>query len=139
MIAPEAATSVVTDYVDSWDRTSTSTYHLVCSATITNNDTVSRTLLISGTLAHSFPSGIAAANVIRGHLIDSGTSPTSSNYDFQHEVKTGEYTRWNWSCEKQVSLAAGASKTFYLYGWASFYTGTMYYERANLRMELIKR
>jgi hypothetical protein len=136
----EAATVIGADYVEEDDRTSTSTYHLICSASVTNDDSVARTALISGVSTMDYTiNGIANSNVIRGHMLPSTTSPTSGNFKYQHTIVSGEDRSFQWSAQEQVSVAAGATITWELWGWASSYTSTMYYRNSNLRIELIKR
>jgi hypothetical protein len=139
-IEDEAATVIGADFVAEDDRTSTSTYHLICSASVTNDDSVARTALISGvsTMDYSI-NGIADSNVIRGHMLPSTTSPTSGNFKYQHTIVSGEDRSFQWSAQEQVSVTAGATITWELWGWASSYTSTMYYRNSNLRIELIKR
>jgi hypothetical protein len=137
-LVSEAATSIASTFVAEQSTSSTNTYVGVCGAAITNNDTVSRTVLVSATLTHHFLYGIAAGNVVRGYVLPYGTTPTTSNWVYQHFAISGEDT-FEWTHQYQHTLAAGATLELTMFGYSNLFNTPMYFRNANIRLELIKR
>ena len=139
-IVPGAATKVVSatlDTADVW--TSTATNHILQSVTITNDDTVSRTVLLTGSLTYTFPGGIAAGNAIYGWCRQSTDAFAVGAADFTHTVQATDDRNWTVAFNRQYALAAGATGIYYLVGRESSFTTNVTYFGENIRAELIKR
>lgn len=141
-LADEAATrvaSLTTAGPDDW--TSTNVTHVLGGVTLTNSTGAAATVLLTGGLTWTFPNGIADGNVIWAWLRRSTDANfgATSNPDYQHTVKTGEDRRWFYLENRQDTIPAGATVTYWLGARESFFASPVRYYNINIRAELIKR